>query len=243
MSTFRYFILSLTILLLQSSSILALSIPINDLNELTKQSRLILIGVVSKVECDLGGDKRSIFTFVTLKDLTILRGEYSEKEIRLRFEGGQVGFRVISVPGIPSFHESQKVLLFLRTTNPSICPLVGCSQGYFKILQNSVTDIYGNEIVGFKEDEILKKYLATKYSTNATGGFKSTSSTVRVLEPVQDETQKLRPIPLEQFISEIRKISSKLGPELPPEIEMEAPLKYGVDRFRTAPLKESKKRE
>jgi hypothetical protein len=243
MSTVRYFILSLTISLFLSSSILALSTSIDDLNELTKQSRLILIGVVSKVESDLGADKRSIFTFVTLKDLTILRGEFAEKEIRLRFEGGQVGFRVISVPGIPTFRESERVLLFLRTINLTICPLVGCSQGYFKVRENSVTDISGNEIVGFKENVILKKYLQTKYSTNATGGFKSTSSTVKVLEPVQDETQKLQPIQLEQFISEIRRVSSKLGPELPPEIEPEPALKYGVERFRTAPLKENKKRE
>src|SRR5262245_52826901 len=135
MSTIRYFILSFTISFFLSSSILALSASIDNLNELTKQSRLVLIGVVSKVESDLGADKRSIFTFVTLKDLTILRGEYAEKEIRLRFEGGQVGFRVVSVPGIPSFRESDKVLLFLRTMNPTVCPLVGCSQGYFKVLE------------------------------------------------------------------------------------------------------------
>ena len=100
MSTFRYFILSLTISIFLSSSILALSTSTDDLNELIKQSRLVLIGVVSRVESDLGADRRSIFTFVTLKDLTILRGEYAEKEIRLRFEGGQVGFLAISVPGM-----------------------------------------------------------------------------------------------------------------------------------------------
>jgi hypothetical protein len=243
MRFFRYLILSLTILLLSSSSALTISTSIDDLNELIKQSRLVLTGVVSKVESDLGGDKRSIFTFVTLKDLVILRGEYPEKELKLRFDGGQVGFRVVSVPGIPPFHETEKVLLFIRTINPTICPLVGCSQGYFKVREQGVTDLAGNEIVGFKENVILKKHLSSQYSTNAKGGFKSTSNSVKVLEPIQDETQKLQPIRLEEFISEIRKVSSKLGSDLPPEIEPEPALKYGVERFRAAPIKENKKRE
>lgn len=241
MRIFRYITLVFT--LFSSSVAFAISIPNDDLMELTKQSRLVLIGVVSKVESDLGGDKRSIFTFVTLRDLVIIRGEYAGKELKLRFDGGQVGFRVVSVPEIPSFRESEKVLLFIRTTRPTICPLVSCSQGYFRVEAESVKDLSENEIVGFKDHHILKKYLPAEYSTNAKGGFKSTSSSVKVLESTENETEKLRPISLEQFVSEIRTVSEKLGPGLPAEIEPEPTLKYGVERFRLAPLTESKKRE
>jgi hypothetical protein len=206
----------------------------------------VLIGTVANVESDLGGDKRSIFTFVTFQDLVLLRGEFKERQLRLRFDGGQVGFRSVSVSGIPTFHESERVLLFIRTLNPTVCPLAACSHGYFKVNRNqsleTVADASGNEIVGFKENKILKRYSGQRLSSNAKGDFKSTSSSVKVFTAV-NELEKLPAIKLEQFISEVRNVSAKLGPVLPPEIELEPELKYGVERFRKSPLKEQKERE
>lgn len=111
-----------------------------------------------------------IYTFVTLEELDILDGSYDQDTLVLRLKGGQVNGEIIDVYGSPQFSPDDEVILFLRGNGKAMVPIVGWTQGVFRVVSDEetgrevVSDHEGNRIFGIKGSKIIKEYL---YPTKA----------------------------------------------------------------------------
>ncbi len=110
----------------------ALVVLQRDFHDLVHRAELILEGTVSRVEeaSDAAGIQR---TLVTLKDLTIYKGQVTEPNYILDVVGGSKnGFRS-QVLDLPSFAPGDRVILFVRGNGEAVFPVVGVHQGYFRV--------------------------------------------------------------------------------------------------------------
>ena len=121
-------------------------------DELVQLSDMILVGTVQDVRSEFangGLDQNTIFSYVSLSDLKILKGQVATTEYVLRVPGGVVGRFAQDYPGIPSFQIGQRYLVFIRGNNRDLFPVVGISQGMYRILSNT----QGQQIV-IPEDQL-----------------------------------------------------------------------------------------
>ena len=104
------------------------------LPELVKRSATIIHGTVldTRSQWEEGGGQ--IYTYVTLSAREILKGPRAgATSLTFRQIGGQVGDRVVYVPGTPRFSAKQEVLVFLTGPDSGGYPQVmGIYQGAFR---------------------------------------------------------------------------------------------------------------
>jgi hypothetical protein len=127
----------LIVMMLISSSLVAHATVIvpADLNELSKDARMIARGRVVAVDSQWADDRRTIETRVTLAIETYLKGQLGET-VQFRVPGGTVGrFRNVVI-GAPQFVVGQRVIVFLGTRGPSVPFVLGLSQGVFRVRQD-----------------------------------------------------------------------------------------------------------
>jgi hypothetical protein len=112
-----------------------------NLDDLSAEAENIVVGTVAKTESTYGTDK-SIYTFVTITDMESIKGQTKESELVLRFKGGQVGEEIHEIVGSPHFETNEQVVLFVRGNGRNLVPLVGWTQGAFRVVANSVRHTY-----------------------------------------------------------------------------------------------------
>ena len=83
--------LSSALVLCASLPALALSVLAVSLEQLSTRSELVFEGAVISVQSTLDPDQVGIHTFVTFRVVDVIKGEYMEDELVLRFLGGTVG--------------------------------------------------------------------------------------------------------------------------------------------------------
>lgn len=111
--------------------------------EVVERAQLVFEGRV------LGLDSRqladgSIHTFVRFSIRDVIKGDYSQDEIELRFLGGQVGGRALHVTDMQMPELGESGIYFVESLLQSqVHPLVGWAQGHF-LLQ---TEANGLEVV------------------------------------------------------------------------------------------------
>lgn len=133
-------------------------------NDLINESDGIVLGTVNNVESHYSPD-REIYTFVTLKQLNIICGRYSQDTLVIRLKGGQVENEVLTVEGSPQFNPGDRVVLFLKRNGYNIVPIVGWTQGVFRVINDKTTgtevihDYQGNRVYGIEGKNILKENL------------------------------------------------------------------------------------
>ncbi|TQV89425.1 hypothetical protein [Aliikangiella coralliicola] len=90
-------------------------------------------------------------TFVTYKVDELISGATGQKEITLRFIGGQKKeghvIRYLSVSDVPEFEQGESDVLFISKNNQAICPLVSCSKGRFRNLSGIVASEDGQPLL------------------------------------------------------------------------------------------------
>jgi hypothetical protein len=109
-------------------------------NEIVTESSTIVYGRVASVRAAWSDDRRTIDSFVTVQAVHYLKGTRGQT-LLVRVPGGQVGDRLMVIPGVPSFREGDMVVLFLKGAGPAIPHPVGLAQGVFRV----VTDPRGGE--------------------------------------------------------------------------------------------------
>ena len=121
---------------------------------LVKEAELIFQGVVIDVQYKDSTPKDKLpgipHTFVTFNVEHIFKGDIrSGSTMTLRFEGGVAkDGNIMVVDGIPLFDKGDRGILFVKGNTEQPCPLVGWSQGFYRVANN--TDVYsekGNQIV------------------------------------------------------------------------------------------------
>jgi hypothetical protein len=127
-------------------------VPITE-RQLALNAELIFEGVVQNVEYRLSNSSsehknRVPHTFVTFEVKKLFKGKTADKNhITLRFVGGPYDkSKLLVVDGIPLFDVGDRDILFVTGNVIRICPLVGWSQGRFRIIKNCVFTDDGREV-------------------------------------------------------------------------------------------------
>lgn len=119
------------VLALHSGSAAAIVAVDRDFPELVARAEQIVVGTVVEIrdeDTQAGGP----YTFVTLADLSVLKGEAGDT-LTLRFFGGTSGDTVVRVSDMPRFGLGERTVLFIAGNGEVICPLVGIWQGRFRV--------------------------------------------------------------------------------------------------------------
>ena len=128
--------------------------PVTD-EALVKSAELIFQGVVVRIDNRMSGyrttfDAQLPHTFVTFQVERTFKGKHTGQSnlFTLRLMGGpdyRAG-RFMTVEGCPDFDIGERVVLFVRRNERSICPIVGWPQGRFRIVDGQLFSDTGREV-------------------------------------------------------------------------------------------------
>lgn len=156
------------------------------LEDLAQQADLIVQGRSKKITSAWDAERKRIFTYITIVSERCFKVTKCPPQIKIRQMGGVVDDVVMTIAGTPSFHQNERVLLFLKETSTSGYQILGMSQGKFSIIRSGEK---GGAYV--KRDlsrlKLLKKKGSVFYS--------------------EDQNQPERRVDLESFIKEIESYS------------------------------------
>lgn len=110
----------------------ALTVAPATLEELVRESVAVVHGRVRDVKASWTFDRRTIQSAVTVEVLTPLKGADVETTTFV-VPGGEAGGRILLVPGAPTFHAGDEVVLFLAGRAPSLPQPVGLSLGVYRV--------------------------------------------------------------------------------------------------------------
>lgn len=129
-----------------------LSVVSRSFDELVQRADLVLVGTVSDVHSEFaagGLDQNTIFSYVNFRELQVVKGRVATEEYVLRVPGGVVGRFAQDYPGVPAFQIGQRYLVFIRGNQRDFFPVVGITQGMFRILTNG----QGQQVV-VRDDQV-----------------------------------------------------------------------------------------
>lgn len=138
------------------------TLPFKTFDDLVAESDGIVAGRVAGIESHYSPD-REIYTFVTFDQLDVLGGSYQGSALTLRLSGGQVGNDILRVVGSPRFELNERVVLFVHGNGRYMAPLVGWTQGVFRIVRDPATgrevvhDHEGNRLIRVQAGQVIKE--------------------------------------------------------------------------------------
>ncbi len=115
--------------------------PNSNITNSLKMADLVFKGTVFNIEYRRSlpqgkTDEGSPYTFVTYEIEEVLKGNYTQRSITLRFLGGLLGkgdeFALVSHQ--PLFDIGDQDILLVKGNTRQSCPLVGCSHGRFRMI-------------------------------------------------------------------------------------------------------------
>jgi hypothetical protein len=140
----------------------ATTLVYKNFDDLVKEADGIVMGRVAGIESKYNPE-REIYTFVTFDQLEVLGGSYAGQTLTLRFKGGQVDNNISQIVGSPEFRLNEQVVLFVEGNGQHMVPLVGWTQGMFRVSKDAATgrqvilDHEGNRVLGVQASEIIKE--------------------------------------------------------------------------------------
>jgi len=103
------------------------------MDEMIQNSRLVFEGEVMSLESVETGPRR-IYTYVTFRILDIIKGDYSQDTLILRFLGGTVGHVTMGVSDMVLPEPGERGIYFVESLEKmQVHPLYGWSQGHFLV--------------------------------------------------------------------------------------------------------------
>lgn len=133
-----------------------------DLGDLVDRAELIFVGTVLHAESVLTGDGAFAFTYVTFEVEDALKGSARDRQLTLRFAGGELEEVSYSVVGIPRFAPGGRHLLFVEGNGRLGVPLVGWGQGRLDFVahplsgESILVDFRGQGLAGVADGEWVK---------------------------------------------------------------------------------------
>jgi hypothetical protein len=101
--------------------------------ELVERADCVLIGTVMRGTAAVGADGEKIYTYVTLADLEVIKGEVPDTSYVLRIRGGTVDTQREVYPGLPQLEVGGRYILFVQGNFRDLFPVVGLAQGVFRV--------------------------------------------------------------------------------------------------------------
>mgnify|MGYP000285676425 CR=1 FL=1 len=129
----RSIMLVFLILGLNSGS-LATTLASMTIDEVSGDAELIFEGevLIHEARIDLSTDM--IYTFVTFAVHDVIKGDFSESELELRFSGGSLNGEVLEVTGLTLPEVGEQGIYFIESLSRNLInPLLGWSQGHYLI--------------------------------------------------------------------------------------------------------------
>jgi hypothetical protein len=111
----------------------ALTIVPRTFTELVGLADWVLIGTVTQVASAVEAKGERIYTYVTLADLEVIKGEWHDTDYVLRVSGGVVDQQMEVYPGLPQFETGRRYILFIQGNFSALFPVVGLHQGVFRV--------------------------------------------------------------------------------------------------------------
>lgn len=177
------------------------------LEEMIDAADLVFIGTVESVEARWNSDRTGVFTFVTFKDLDLLKGsvEGGGKTYTVRIDGGEIPGEVSQVQdGAPTYRKGERSLLFLTGNLRFTCPIVGVRQGNFQVVRDTATGedlLYrdGEEVLGLGGREVELRPRRERpqpgYSPGEEGDPKAKAARLRLEGEERERRRALRERP------------------------------------------------
>jgi len=156
-------IFSFFIVLLWATTGQATTLLHKNFDDLVTEADGIVIGTVEKLDSTYGLDQR-IYTFVTLGNLEVIHGDFFLNTLVIKQDGGVVKQHGQFIVGSPNFRLNDRVVIFLKGNGTAVVPIVGWTQGVFRIKQGALPDegvIYdheGNGLLGINGADIIKEH-------------------------------------------------------------------------------------
>ncbi|HEV8692070.1 MAG TPA: hypothetical protein VGQ91_17330 [Ideonella sp.] len=158
---FRLATLAATALAALATTGHATVLPYKNVQALVDEAEGIVIGTVRSVDA-AAAKPHDVHTYVTLDQLETLSGKLDAPTLTLRLKGGIVDGRGLHVDGAPNFKPNERVLLFVQGNGHDLVPLVGWSQGMFRLVMDAssgktqVQDADGNDVVGMADGQLQR---------------------------------------------------------------------------------------
>ena len=143
---------------------LALSVLAVSLEQLSIRSELIFEGEVISVQSTLDPDQVGIHTYVTFRVDDVIKGEYWEEELVLRFLGGRVGDvgMEVSDSTFPAVEENG--IYFVESLSRFLVnPFYGTDQGHFLVR----TEASGQRVMMTRDKKIITGFTADESEVEA----------------------------------------------------------------------------
>jgi hypothetical protein len=149
-----------------------------EFREIVSGSQIIVHGRVSEVRAEWTDGRRRIESLVTIDASAFYRGTPA-RTVTFRVPGGQIGrYKSVTV-GAPDFRAGDEAVLFLRSQGPAVPQVFGLNQGVFRV----------------RVDARTGRRLVTLPIVTARGAAP---------EAVARGARDRRPLPLEQFATQVR---------------------------------------
>jgi len=117
-------------LALPAGATTVLKLPVE---EMTRRADLVMRAEVSDVGVRVqAGGVRAVATVVTFRVLAVMKGQATSPVFRLELPGGRNEGISFYIPGMPSFHVGEEVVLFLERTSKGFIPS-GLTQGKYTV--------------------------------------------------------------------------------------------------------------
>ena len=151
-------------LMLAATSVAAMELAVTPV-ELAQKADWVFVGTVQNAEGRFAGSSNLIVTDYTFSDLETVTGTRPAQSTdgvtyTMTVGGGHVGERAVQISGAPHFEVGQRLLLFVYGNDKKyLVPLVGGSQGVFRIISDDATDTeYVTDWMGHAVESVSHDY-------------------------------------------------------------------------------------
>ena len=114
----------------------ALTVQTRTFPELVQRADTIVVASVAGLRSAWSADGQVIYTFVSLTDLDVLKGDVPAATFELRMPGGMMGDQAQVYPGMPNLELGQRYVLFIQGNLRDFFPLVGINQGLYQVIRD-----------------------------------------------------------------------------------------------------------
>ena len=104
--------------------------------QLVEEAAAVVYARVADVRGQWTADRQSIDSIITLEALQYMKGDLGPS-VAMRVPGGEVGGVINVLPGAPSMHQGDLVVLFLKARGPALLTPLGFTQGIFRVARDA----------------------------------------------------------------------------------------------------------
>ena len=170
-------ILVALMLLISSLGSNAATIKQVDINFLLQHSAFVFEGSVVSSEARWNAQATRIHTYVVFDIEDVIKGQYADPQLTLRYTGGTVGDTTLAIEGSVVPLPGDIGIYFIESLEHNLVnPILGWSQGHFRILKDAanverVTTEANSAVIRLEDGETQKSITKSPFSNGIAKGM------------------------------------------------------------------------